>query len=380
MNNYIKSILFIISLIINVVSYYSEGDNPLLPRQNAMANTGYSLSNDENVLYYNPAGLGLPIFQNLSLIYGSIINTNDDNSFKPIHKRGNIIYGLKNIGGFSFDISQYNYKEDDSKLTYLGIIDDDFIDIINDMDGKLVGVCDDNGVFYNPEYLISLGWGHNLSFIKLNNHSIGICFNLLSYASNINIFTSDIGYLYVSPFNLRAGIVFKNLFQIKGKNIKDFDISNVPRMINTAIGYCNLISIHEKINILSIAVEINGNVIFREERYYYFFVEHGNLIPYLGTNINTEVKQEVYGRLNIGLETLVLNSLSFRIGYVNGSQFKENEFHYGFGLRLFNHINIDYYKGEDPLFKEDIYQFTISINNLLKWDKNDLKWWLKRNN
>lgn len=72
--------------------------------------------------------------------------------------------------------------------------------------------------------------------------------------------------------------------------------------------------------------------------------------------------------------------MSFRIGYVNGSQFKENEFHFGFGLRLFNHINFDFYKGEDPLYSYDIYQVTVSINNLLKWDKNDLKWWLKKSN
>lgn len=385
MKRYIIKILLISFFIGKSFSYYSEGDNLLLPRQNSMANTGYSLSEDENVLYYNPAGLGLPKYKNnhLSTLFSSIIRKKDDNSFGPVHKRGNIIYGRNNAGGFALDISMYDYKYDDimahnEKLTDLSKVDSDFINMINDLDGKWIGICDNNGVLFNPEYLISFGWGHNLSFIKLENHSIGLCFNLLSYNSDLNLTTFDFGYLYVAPFNLRAGISLKNLIQIQGKNLNDFDISKAPRIINTAIGYCNILPIHKDINFLNIAVELNGNLIFREERYSYIVIKSGQLIPYLGIYPESGVKLKSYGRINIGSEFTFLNSLSFRIGYTNGNQFVENEFYFGFGLSFLNHISVDFYKGNDQVLQEDFFQFTISLKDLLKWDKKDLKWWLKK--
>lgn len=370
------STLLIALLFFKSFSYYSEFDNLLLPRKNAMGNAGYTYSESEDLLFLNPAGLGFHDSEEnyLSVLYGGIINYLRPEYSEPVHKRGNIIYKMAapNIGGFGFDISHFDYVYTEDK-NYR-------IFTTRDIKGSNVSrfICDRNGIFYLPDYLVSFGWGHDLSFMNHERHSVGIVVNYLSYPIDISFTTFDLGYLYETPIKLRAGISIKNLLQIRSRYLNDIDKKDkitLPRIINIAAGYKNSIPMHKKIDILCIAAEVNGNIFFRKRKSLRLLPDtSGVYYPFIHTYSNDVVS---YGRLNIGSEVTILNACSFRTGYSYSSQFNTYNFTYGFGFTFFNHLNINIFKNYGNLIKSDYYQFVISLVNLLSWKKKDLKWWMK---
>jgi len=366
-------IIIIAFFFFEVSSYYSEFDNLLLPRKNAMSNTGYTFSESEDLLFLNPAGLGFHHYEEnyLSVLYGGIINYLIPEYAEATYKRFNIIYksGIPNIGGFGFDISHFSYVYTQDKNDIVCTIRD--ITIPN----KCRYICNKYGIFHLPDLLILCGWGHDLSFINLDRHSFGMTVNYLSYPINIRFTTFDIGYLYETPFKLRAGITIKNLLQIRSKELNDIDKITLPRIISIAIGYINDIPMHKKIDILCIAAEVNGNIFFRKRKALRLLCDtSGAYSPSIHTYSDDYAS---YGRLNMGSEITIFNSCFFRVGFMYNSQFDEYDFHYGFGAAFFNHLNFNIFKNYGSRSITDHYQFVISLVNLLKWKKKDLKWWLK---
>lgn len=72
------SVIFIFRInadhLINNLYEYKESRTPFAARQDGMAGAGYSLPDDENVLFFNPAGLGMQNerFNKFSFVYGNI--------------------------------------------------------------------------------------------------------------------------------------------------------------------------------------------------------------------------------------------------------------------------------------------------------------------
>ncbi len=373
MKNFLKYIFIIFTLFTHGNSYTSEGDEFLTPRQNGMANTGYSLSDDENVLYYNPAGLGISTSNSnyFSMLYSGVINYGEKAIINAIHKRFASLIKTQNIGGFALDAAYYDFKEESGgggKLSDINNIDPDFIDMLNSLEGGSK----------NDRYFISLGWGYMPKAPKLKGHSFGTCINALFLPNDIDICTIDFGYIYETPFKLRAGLALKNLLQFRNYKFRNSRVNTLPRSIHIAAGYLNSVPLHKAIDVLGVAFELNGNVIFKKELYYYNYIDVSELIP--AVKIKTEVRTKVYGKLNIGSELTLFNSLSLRGGYnLYDSEYKHLESHYGFGFRLFNHVKFDLYRFEDnDSFITDHFQFTLSIIDLLHWDRRDLKWWLRK--
>ena len=303
-------------------------------RSRAMGSVGYALSDDETCLIYNPAGLG---FMNFRWNGGAISYTNTENDFYSPKNLYTITYQNENLNrlGFSGCLART-----ESSMTSMSV----------DSQGNMqVGKVDR---FIASVY--GVGAGYRFYSNKLIDNSIGISFNYSQFLQDASLGPTEtrvlgnIGYILQIHEKFRIGLSFKNI---------DISNSNCP---NLSTAFCSGFGYKDSFNgkelrILDISAELS-------------YVDW--ISATLGPN-----------SIQTGVEATLFNILSARFGYLDFPDNSRYSLSFGTGINLFNHLNVDLYW----VYNRDIYNykqripfgFSLSFNRILKWNKSDLKWWLK---
>jgi hypothetical protein len=92
--------------------------------------------------------------------------------------------------------------------------------------------------------------------------------------------------------------------------------------------------------------------------------------------------------LHAGIEAIWLNTLCYRVGILIDQAGKRFETHYGVGLRLFNHVQLDWYMIHSPSgymktfaggegsngARDKQSGFSITVTRLFSWKTTDKDW------
>ena len=226
-------------------------------RQNGMAGAGYSLPNDENLLLLNPAGLGIENerFRKAAFSYGNAFEPHLEGSFLfQDHYISSCFQPFKSyVGGISFLMDCYAltdrigipqiYLEDPYNPVFTG-------DTLYDNHINLRGI---------------LGYGRDLSFLNIKNHSIGVSAKLsVIYKSYYGepvrdgIIHLDAGYAGSVFNNFHIGFVISNIPVIKSFN-PDKEIT-LPLCIVPALGFKRAFGKRSEKDIFSIFTETNYKI------------------------------------------------------------------------------------------------------------------------
>ncbi|MGB7568659.1 MAG: PorV/PorQ family protein, partial [Chitinivibrionales bacterium] len=305
-------------------------------RSLGMGDVGTALADDEDALFYNPAGLALPNSRwnsgASSYYYEPVLP-----SFKIPdlwHDRWALIYQPEESvwGGFG---------------TYFNRINFGISEWANDL-GEVVGRAN------SYEYTMGLTWGFNFEEIGLKNHYFGISTKYVYSAlapgygpGNEGVgqtFAFDVGYLWKFFPSMRFGLTVQNM----GPNI--FYISQqeqnpIPFTINMALAYSQNFITDNNIIISQVRAEIRTN---REIVKNYIDKQPDPFWTAIYTDLlhdtSKTFKQQLDEfALHLGAEYTLFNTLSLRSGFLLDDFDRLYENHWGFGLKILNHFQFDYY-------------------------------------
>jgi hypothetical protein len=249
------------------------------------------------------------------------------------------------------------------------------------------------------EGVLALGWGFNFSEYGDTSDNFGITAKYIDSRlapglpdgqGTAQSVAFDAGYLHLFKSGLRLGFTFMNM----GPDIFYIDRSNpdpIPFTINLALGFKKRLFFNENSNI-SLAAETRFDREIVKNRF------DGKPDPFykaLYTDFAGNTFKENIEEVNvhIGSEIGIMNTGFFRHGYMIdyiGVRYEET---FGFGLKLFNHFNLDYSYIHSPEgFMKNTFghegssgvrdrQFRISLTYssvMRKLSEDDSKWWRSR--
>jgi hypothetical protein len=219
-----------------------------------------------------------------------------------------------------------------------------------------------DGVLKFTNSFYGIGAGYRFYSNKTIDNSIGISINYSRETTDPSLGTAEtsvlgnIGYILQIHDKFRIGLAFKNI-DLAHSNSSDSSgfvssSSNSPAAFCMGIGYKDSFSAGE-IKILDISAEIS-------------------YVDWLSSTIGVN-------SIQTGGEVALFNTLSARSGYLDSPGASECDLSFGTGLSIFNHVDIDYYYVYKNISENErhSYGFSLSIKRILKWNKSDLKWWLK---
>jgi hypothetical protein len=355
---------------------------PFGARNTGMGEVGTSLADDDAVLFYNPAGLAV---QNSSFEGGAV---------SGFYERLLPSFNIPDLWHRSFSLS---YQPANKIYGGFGL----YSNYINMGDNP---VFDEFGRKISTrrswERVIALGWGFNFCEYGKTNNNFGITakyiFSCLAPGLGENgegtaqSVAFDAGYLHLFRSGLRLGFTFMNM----GPNVFYIDRSNsdpIPFTVNLALGYKKRLFFDENSN-LSFSAETRCE---REIVKNHFDGKPDPFYKALYTDLadNTFKENIKEVTVHIGYEIGIMNTGFFRNGFLidhNGVRYEET---FGFGLKLFNHLNWDYSFIRSPerfmqgtfgdegssgvRDKQQRISFTYS-SVFRKWSDDDCKWWRSR--
>ena len=234
-------------------------------RQNGMAGAGYSLPNDENLLLLNPAGLGIKNkrFENFAISYGNSFEP-QTNWYKDIpvfqdHYLSFCFQRPKNyVGGFSALADIY-------PLIMQGEIAGSEWDPVSQTIIPIGDTLSDKRIYISSIF----GYGRDLSFINLKNHSVGISAIVMGYhATNFGEPITDgsieltIGYASKFFKDFHFGFVFSNIPIVKSF-YSDREKATLLKII-PSFGFNRVLKRENKIDAIKLFAEVNYKLTIEE--------------------------------------------------------------------------------------------------------------------
>jgi|WetSurMetagenome_2_1015567.scaffolds.fasta_scaffold00051_34 hypothetical protein len=351
-------------------------------RSLAMGEVGTALADDENVLFYNPAGLGFPNDR-----WDKGAGTDCYEGVLPAfripglwHGHSSAVYQPQSqlFGGFALDYNHLNFGENYSTNAY----------------GEATGR------YQSYEYVLSAGWGFSFPQKGLKDHSWGVAFKFVYSALAPGIGPDgqgigktcaiDFGYIWRFLPYMRFGFTFANMGPAI-YYVSEEESDPIPFTVNLALAYQNAFMI-ENFHFLDVSAELRAdreivkNYPDKQPDPFYVAVYTGLL------NDPSTTMQEKIDAINwhAGAEVTFANTGSLRAGYLIDVAGKRYEAHVGFGFKVFNHFQWDfsyihapegYLKGPFPDgangARDGQWSTSITFFRVGAWSPSDGKWWLK---
>ncbi len=303
-----------------------------------MGFTGFTHPHDENTVSLNPAGLGITNdrFERMSFMYAGVpvaINTPLD--YDKFYEHTLSICSQpssKNIGGFgiTLDMPVWNSDEEISQLLW---IDEQPVPT-----GKV-----DNVIHLITK--LTFAYGHNFSFINLENHALGIgCRYLHLYDSNFgenrcsNALSMDFGYSGIFFNRLSLGITFSHIDLYLENDWYSFQ--EIPRFTGAL-----------SINDLFMEISDGKFSLFIESSFTHHFKE-----------ILTDQSLWRNEIINTGFELTVINILFIRSGLSYDFFSNDKIVPWGFGLNFFNKYELNFFHTAYATQDVDRKRFGISLS------------------
>jgi hypothetical protein len=345
-----------------------------------MGEVGTALADDEQVLYYSPAGLGI---QNNRWHGGAFTNSYEEllPSFKipdlwHTHLAGIYQPGMTTLGGFAVDFNYINFGLNTS----------------TDELGNTIAQ------FRSYEWVLGLGWGFNFEEIGLKNHFFGFNAKLIYSAlapgygpGNEGIGQSvavDVGYIWRFLPTMRLGLTLANM----GPTIyyvSQTESDPLPFTINLALAYQNSFFI-ENFHFLDVSAEVRAD---REIVKNYPDKQPDPFYKAIFTGLITDTSETIQQKWNeinwhAGVECTFANAFSLRQGILIDVIGRRYETDFGLGIKLYNHFQFDfsyiispegYMKG---LFdnegangsRDGQWNLTCTFFRMFNWGPHD-RWW-----
>jgi hypothetical protein len=346
----------------------------------AMGEVGTALADDENVLFYNPAGLGMsnPRWRGgaFTEFYEQLLPAFQIPDLWHLHLAGCYQPPITAVGGFGLDFNEINFGT-------------------NEEQGYVVGRA------RSYEYVLSSGWGFNLEGLGAKNHAFGISFKYFYSAlapgfgpgsdGAAQSMAVDFGYLWqILPF-MRFGFTFANMGPSISYTSADQE-DPIPFTMNAAIAYkddfcVNNTRVFELATELRSGLEVVKNYPDKPPDPFWKAIYTGLLDDTSRTL--TEKLREI--SWHYGFDATFLNTLSFRQGFLIDANGQRYETSWGLGLRLFNHFEF----GFSTIFSPEGYMkglvgpdgssgarngqwgMTFTFFRMFDWNKRDCAWWMK---
>jgi len=342
-----------------------------------MGEVGTALADDENVMFYNPAGLGVP---NKRWHYGG-----GSSFWEPLLPA----FGLRDLWHFHLSAA---YQPPFTNIGGFGI-DYNYINMGTNTMTDPFG--NESPLFRSYEYVLGLGWGFDpfntgSSFFGVNLkyvHSAlapGIGPNNEGVAQS---FAIDLGYLLCAESGLRFGLTFMNM----GPSVYYITRENsdpMPFTVNWAVAYKDTTYI-ENMHAVDFAVELRVGKEFARLN------GSGEPDPFIKALFTewtessfTEEVQEMI--VHTGGEVTMFKTVSLRSGFLFDYIGERYEWTMGFGIKLFDHIQYDfsYIYSPDGFMADFLHRLNpgkngatgarhgqwrmqLSLMNILDWDKED---------
>jgi hypothetical protein len=354
-------------------------------RSLAMGEVGTALADDEQVLYYNPAGLGM---SNYRFRGGSYTNSYEQllpafhiRDLWHVHLAGCYQPPASVWGGFAADLNFINFG----------------INQMTDEQGREIAR------YRSFEGVGAIGWGFNLVDAGIKNHFWGIGLKLLysalapGYGTGTegiaSSFAADVGYIWrFLPF-MRFGLTFANM----GPSVYYIDRSEadpIPFTINLALAYQDEFFIGN-FKLLKLSSEIRAD---REVVKTYPDRQPDPFWKAIYTDLVNDPDMttgEEFEETNwhLGFESTFANTFSVRNGFLFDMAGKRFETHFGIGVRIYDHFQWDfstiyspegYLKGFYGLpegsngSRHGQYHLTFTFLRMGNWSPHDGTWFLKQ--
>lgn len=357
--------------------------SPSGARSLAMGEVGTALADDEQALYYNPAGLGV---QNSRWLGGAFTNSFEQvlpafniPDLWHLHLAGFYQPALRSIGGFAADFNYVNFGLNTSN-------DDAGVEIAQ---------------YRNNEWVLGLGWGFDFAEIGLKNHFMGIGAKFFestlvpgftgSGNGNATLFAVDIGYLWqFLPF-MRFGLTLANMGPSISYGGSPDQADPIPFTINLALAYKNSFSV-ASFHLLDVSAEVRAdreivmNYPDKAPDPFYVAISTGLI------NDKSETAKEKWDEINwhAGVECTFANTFSLRQGFLVDIIGQRYETHVGVGAKCLDHFQFDfsyivspegYMKGVFDNFgstgaRDGQWNLTFTFFRMFNWSPHDIRWFL----
>jgi hypothetical protein len=362
---------------------------PYGARSYAMGEVGTALADDESVLFFNPAGLDVP---NERYIGGC-----GTFFYEPLLPA----FRLKDLWHTALAA---NIQVPDFYWCSPGVFFN-FINMgINSWQDELGR---DRGSSRSWESVMALGAGFNFKDVGILNHYFGLTAKYIVSALSPGIggagsgvgtgIAVDFGYLWTIGRNFRFGATAMNM----GPPIYYIDpekLDPIPFTINLALAYKNELLI-EGLRFFAVAGEFRAD---REVVKNYIDRKPDPFYKAIWTDLLKDKDETAAFELwqfneHLGGEMTVLNTLSWRNGYLVDVVGERYEYHYGIGVSVLNHLSLDFgniyspegfMKGFARLFdshktgasgaRNNQWQISLTLSRALYWNDNDFEWWKVR--
>lgn len=301
-------------------------------RQKGMAGAGYSLPDDENLLFMNPAGLGIDNkrFKKVAFSYG--------NSFEPHRDWSYLIqdYYLSScfqpfksyVGGLSFLIDCYMLTQRETLAqTYWDPTTNQIIqtgDTCSDRQLNILGI---------------IGYGRDLSFMNLNTHSIGISAVLNSryqrnFGDPVSIGSLHLNAGYAGSFSdiFHLGLVFINIPVVKSFN-SDVNVVT-PFGISPSFGFSPVFVKKSDVDAFKMFTEFSYKITIEKHE------NSGDVNPEDNKFIKTHLYTYGY---EFGINEILFLRNGYRLIFDNQFDLNKLEIAGGVGLNNRKHFELNLY-------------------------------------
>lgn len=352
---------------------------PFGARGTGMGETGVSLADDESVVFWNPAGLGV---RNERWHGGSVSNFYErllpafnipdlwHTAFAACYQPRPSDNGpCFDFGGFGFFFNFLNFGENQQYDAY----------------GRLVNT------FSSYEYVLALAWGFSFADMGAENLSAGITAKYAhsalapgidEYDPNAGIGKTvafDLGLLYRFNFGMRLGLTFQNMGPSVYYISRD-EADPIPFTIRLALGFKREFII-SNVRAVRLCAEYSLD---REFVYNEPYKQPAPFWEALYKSVNDEPLSQELSEIihHTGVEVTLFNTGSLRYGIMIDDAGSRRELNFGWGLSWLNHFNFDFSyihspNGSEARDRQRRYSF--SFYNMFRWSENDKRWWENNN-
>ena len=378
--------LVVVFLLLNAANIFAVGQSAVITlvfpsgaRSLGMGEIGTALADDEDVLFYNPAGLGL----RNSRWYGGA-STMFCEQLLPMfkipdlwHFHGALCFQFPftTTVGFGKDFNRINFGSDDF-----------------------------TGKNTSYEYVVTNSVGFNLDGLGIKNHAFGISPKYFYSAfapgtgpgnqGTAQSVALDLGYLWqFLPF-MRFGLTLANMGPSVYYISQDQE-DPIPFTINAALAYKDDFCTrgNERLRFLEICAEsrfdreVVKNYPDKSPDPFWKAIYTG-LLHDTSMTFQEQLDEFV---LHTGVELKILSTLSLRHGWLIDRAGQRFENHLGFGVSLFNHFQMDFSYILAPrgyvgwLFghggasgaRDEQWGMNLTFFRMFCWNENDRRWWIK---
>jgi hypothetical protein len=350
---------------------------PYGARTNGMGEVGASLADDESCLFWNPAGLG-------------IVNERWHGGSSTFFREPLLpAFDLPDLWHYAYAVCYQHPPSPISPLFDIGGFGLLFNYLSFGINEQYNAFGKKIANFNSYEFSLGFSYGFNYAEFGLPELATGITVKYAHSALAPGIdkhdpssgigqtFAIDLGMLYVFPFGLRLGLTLQNM----GPSVYYIDPTDkdpIPFTVVLAIGYKKEL-LFNNIRLFRICTEYNAN---REMVYNELYEDPDPFWKALFTSMNDQPIEEELEEIihNYGLEVTLLNTISYRYGFMIDKAGVREEEHYGFGISFLNHFSFDWYRINSEfksIARHGQWGISFSIYKVMNRSMSDLTWWMK---